>query len=107
MTPAEKIAAAITRLEQFTDPAAEEWAIRLGKTTDVIIAGTSVPVASNLFSWNADEIVTLHRTLDAQLAILRGALGGARDLDDGAMPDEPASTVDALNLADAILGEST
>jgi hypothetical protein len=97
MTPAEKIAAAITRLEQFTDPAAEEWAIRLGKTTDVIIAGTSVPVASNLFSWNADEIVTLHRTLDAQLAILRNSaafrIGG--------------DYTHELALADAILGEPT
>jgi hypothetical protein len=51
---------------------------------------------------DADLIVTLHRTIDAQLAILRGvaAIKGTPN---------PLFMLDrfALNLADAILGESS
>jgi hypothetical protein len=49
-------------------------------------------------------ITTLHRTIDAQLALLTSALGGARDLGSGHYPDEPNAVDLALDLARAING---
>jgi hypothetical protein len=40
----------------------------------------------------------------AQCDLLFAALGGARDMDEGATPDEPAGTMSALALARAING---
>lgn len=60
---------------------------------------------ADLIAGNAELIATLHRTIDAVLTILDQALGGARDIDAGATPDEPALTRAALDLARAILGE--
>lgn len=56
---------------------------------------------------DADLIVTLHRTIDAQLAILRNSYGGAQDVDryGWSSADSPDAVADALDLARAIIGE--
>lgn len=51
-----------------------------------------------------DLVATLHRTIDAQIGILRAGVGGATDLDAGATPDEPHTTGYAIALARAING---
>jgi|GEM_PF-3516803 len=91
MNAAETIAAAIDKLE----------ALRAESDAPKMADGISARAYRGL-----ELAVTLHRTIDAQLRILNGARGGAKDLDEGTTPDEPASTVDAIHLAEAILGES-
>lgn len=57
--------------------------------------------AEGVLPVDARLIVTLHATIDAQLAILNHAYG---QLKDGYSPDEPGATEDALDLARAING---
>jgi hypothetical protein len=67
----ERLEAAITKLEGLRGSKPEsgdrEWTQR-GRT---IFAFDGTPVAKDVLSWDRDLIVTLHRTIDAQLAILR------------------------------------
>jgi hypothetical protein len=61
-------------------------------------------VAKCTLPGDAELIATLHRTVDAQIGILRAGVGGASDLDNGATPDEPHLTGYAIALARAVNG---
>lgn len=61
-------------------------------------------VAQNILPEDAELIVTLHRTIDAQLAILRGYIGTAEYWDK--VRGTPADLMAVLDLAGAILGEA-
>jgi hypothetical protein len=126
MSAVEEIEAAIVKLKELRDasvpgpwkweePSTESW-----PTGDQSLLGAIDPkhgyARSVLTGWGYDAsgiegepadrelIVTLHRTLDAQLALLTSALGGARDLSSGHYPDEPAATELIIALAKSING---
>lgn len=109
MTPVERLQAAIEKLERLKDTATPgDW--RAGSDTygnaevrswfDNDQNGNT-RIAHTYAHDRADSylIVTLHRTIDAQLAILRSAFG-----DSSGSHDEPNAFRLALELADAILG---
>lgn len=98
----ERLQAAIEKLEQLkADAVAGPWhkEMVLGGGNDLlyaIVPTTVVPViGSTLRESDHDLIVTLHRTIDAQLAILRFAVDGLYDLPE------------FIFLADAILGSDS
>lgn len=122
MTPTELLQAAIDKLEQQRAAVAsvslayQRWVrsfevVTLGEIVVGSLDGQIIAQAAN--GSIADLIVTLHRTIDAQLAILRngiGRIGAWVDPDsqvgwepqDGPVPPDAYSTY--LALADAILG---
>ena len=74
MTPVEKLQAAIEKLEHHVD---ESWHGFYGVSRGQIEAsnpGGARRVSGTLRREDAELIVTLHRTIDAQLAILRFAV---------------------------------
>ena len=86
MTPEQRLQAAIEKLEALRGAGTPApWTTTWGSAT--------VPAADDLGSGDADLIVTLHRTIDAQLAILYRALNRNA-------PERDAAEM----LADAILG---
>lgn len=97
MTPVQRLQAAIEKLEQHVG---EQWDFWSEEDDPFgIIASNPGGGREVVGPWvsrqvDADLIVTLHRTIDAQLAILRFAVDGLYDL-----PEFVA-------LADAILGRS-
>lgn len=101
VTPVERLKAAIEKLEAAKR--GEKWGPSFG------IAGTALQAQNADDQWrfitpeihreDADLIVTLHRTIGAQLAILR--LGLAFTAPDALRDTAPLA---ALALADAILG---
>ena len=95
LTPAQRIEAAIVRLEGMRDAEAVR-----GHLLFTYYAG------ANPSPFDALTLV-LHATIDAQLGLLKGARGGASDLTRGAYPDEPSSTYEVLALADAIISGGT
>lgn len=115
MTPVERLQAAIEKLEQqraATDPVRSdsEWVVdyEVGETMRFITVldshngghDGSIVAADVTSKARAQLIVTLHRTIDAQLAILRAAVA---ELEENRwMVVEAAHEV--LALADAILG---
>lgn len=118
MNAVEKLEAAISKLEALKAGAPSgpwEWREDFGEPGDTGTAltnGEDVEIIG-AYNWHccsyrdepnvadgaADLIVTLHRTIDAQLAILRGALRVRRP-----MGDQYAVPSLAVDLADAILG---
>lgn len=126
MNSAEKIAAAIKRLEQLkadstrgpwenmSDDWRQNWIMGRAATPTEGYYGTEDVLCINddnldgtyMSDGDIDLICTLHATIDAQLAILEEALGmmtGYRDSDEKAAETYRFE----LALADAILGEST
>lgn len=114
MNPVERLQAAIEKLEtlkaESTEPTGgrDSWlqgSIRRPFEDDgeVYSGPVEVRVSSDIITHiqaeDARLIVTLHRTIDAQLAILRSAFG-----DSSGSHDEPNAFRLALALADAILG---
>ena len=95
LTPAQRIEAAIVRLEKLRSAMSPNTF----KMVTWYASGNNSPV-SNL-------TLALYSTVDAQLGLLRNARGGASDLTRGATPDEPSSTDDVMALADAILSGGT
>lgn len=97
MTPVERLQAAIEKLERLRSKVPEsgerEWR-QASNRRGWIVAHDGTPVAQNLTQSDVDMILTLHRTIDAQLAILRDVLEAANLV----------YTLNALALADAILG---
>ena len=105
MNAVERIGAAIERLEALkAETTPGPWLLTVARQNTHAIYGRSpgqevvgsTPRHGGL--WNAtdgDLIVTLHRTIDAQLAILRAASGGSR----------PPRLI--LAIADAILGSES
>ena len=115
----ERLEYAINRLEYLYKRSDSRYGLHLAPDDDGVLALVADPRDMNLgtFSFHreswmhndpkwpdrevlamAELMVTLHRTIDAQIAILRNAAG------DPESPDEPASLEDALALADAIFG---
>lgn len=101
MTPVERLQAAIDKLELF---AGETWTTSdcTGLTEDDLVdIEASNPGGGRLITpwpmrrFDSELIVTLHRTIVAQLAILRFAVAGGYDLPE------------FLMLADAILGSDS
>lgn len=98
MTPVERLQAAIEKLEAaqgetwyFTTPSDEGLLSRQG-WIDAVNPGGGRQVLGLIGPADAGRILMLHRTIDAQLAILRFAVDGLYDLPE------------FLMLADAILG---
>ena len=100
---AERLDAAIAKLEQLkADSTSSPWVGRTNILGIRRLMDSEGGVLAEMFDAtdhgdesfeNTDLIVTLHRTIDAQLAILRFAVDGLYDLPE------------FLMLADAILGE--
>lgn len=112
MTPAETIAAAIEKLERertASNPYGEAWRANDRITGDyseiraTSPSGVTTTLATELTAEDAVLIVTLHRTIDAQLAILRAAARARVRFEEA----EALLLIDeaALDLARAILGE--
>lgn len=74
-------------------------------TPGVWAEGEDEEVGYPLNQTDADLLVTLHATIDAQLAILRSAADQFKDSDRLSFHDEPNASQLALTLASAILGE--
>ena len=110
MNAVERIEAAIERLEARRDASTRgRWEFSLDPFSEsvayVIGSSEAYELASDLIEEDADLIVTLHRTIDAQLAILREAHRFAthRYAALFTFPYIP-SDWNAVALADAILG---
>ena len=111
MTPAERLRAAIADLEQQRYRAKPgRWTISNGAVMHSGGIGLN-PVLLRQPNSQADAelIVTLHRTIDAQLTILRHELARAEAKIAGGGVEHVvwSHTRDALALADAILGETS
>lgn len=109
MTPTERLQAAIDKLEQhtgetwyFASPSDAGLLSRQGWIDAINPAGER-EVLGLVGPGDAELIVTLHRTIDAQLSLLRHAKDVAAHLRPLSY-HELAFIDDALNLADAILG---
>jgi len=96
MTPVERLEAAILKLERLK------------------AAGLAEELFDRLMGYYYGEpsgehemMITLRRTVDAQLAMLRYGYRGADDLARHGTPDEPEGTRLAIALADAILGDNS
>lgn len=118
MNPVEKLQAAIERLEElradsapgawttYRDEGSLGWYVNSSEHGRVLSTGY---VGNNDSKSHADLIVTLHSTIPALLAILRDIAERYRKFPPASEPGwEPKapSTVNALALATAILGES-
>jgi hypothetical protein len=112
MNAAEKIQAAIERLEELkADGTNGPWFTwhpqRGGRCNSSVDSATHDPEESETVveggRGDVELIVTLHRTIDAQLAILWDNLAIADEMTLGYSPDEPDSLARALALAEAIL----
>lgn len=121
MTPVEKLEAAIAELEELrADSTPGEWYAEseeqhylshnhpdsegFGYTIGPDVVTEFESYMAPVKEADALLILTLHRTIDAQLRVLRHGALGAADMAIGGTPDEPASVLDAIDLADAILG---
>lgn len=103
MSAAETIAAAIEKLESLRGLDGT-WTLQGGNEWIHPIGITVAPDDGGVTTRQADLIVTLHRTIDAQLAILRDALAGLQPGWAGMVqPDENYEL--QADLARAILGE--
>lgn len=96
MTPVERLRAAIDKLEtmkqeSFDGPWVAHHPFSYSWIEGAPYAGMRSKIAVQVDEPDAELIVTLHRTIDAQLAILRFAVGGLYDLPE------------FMGLADAIL----
>lgn len=108
MTPQERLQAAIEKLEALVRLGSDgPWnADRLtaGRAT-VISNGVGRSVAHYVEENDAERIVTLHRTIDAQLAILRSELDFVARC---GWPTQPfPERLAVLALADAIRGSES
>lgn len=110
MSPVERLQAALEKLEALKAESTQgEWGVeslpetgesRIHSEVDgfAFMGATSVtfyPVPGGLKPTDAELIVTMHQSIDAQLSILRFAVDGLYDLPE------------FIALADAILGERT
>lgn len=115
MTPVERLEAAIKRLEQLRDAATPKpWHAQEDDLTNEVdvwhdqewrshVANVGVAGEPRVIA-DAELVATLHRTIDAQLAILRDSAerySGRVSAD--WVPISP-SAINALALADAVLG---
>ena len=116
-TGAESLAAAIAKLNAIAEDTGRvgwfrgtrSWGLgrvnvgRIDEDEVELTADTDVYlVASAASGIEADAIVTLRRTLDAQLEILEAALADA-----GGSHDEPGAYASAVALALAVLGDDS
>lgn len=121
MSAVERLQAAIDKLEALRAESTQgEWGFesvpetgesRIYAEADgfAFMAATTVtfyPVPGGMKPSDADLIATLHRTIDAQLAILRTALDVVEETEEGAIRAS-ALGMSALGLAHAILGDQS
>ena len=114
-TPVETLTAAIARLEQLkADSTPNEWIDTYNEEEDEFriwsaYSDTSWVMESLVSSGGREQdnalIVTLHRTIDAQIAILDNALSNQRWHDNNFVGVRDTIEDDCLALAHAILGE--
>ncbi|GAA1737069.1 hypothetical protein [Microcella frigidaquae] len=121
MTPVERLRAAIEKLESMRaactpgdwdfESMPETGESRIYSEADgfAFMSATTVtffPVPGGMKPNDAELIVTLHRTIDAQISILRAALARAEAKIAGGGVERAvwSNARDALALADAILG---
>jgi hypothetical protein len=103
MTPAETIAAAIEKLEQMVD---FRFVRQASDDPGTLITVGGIWVGEMMHPQAAADVVTLHRTIDAQLKALRAAewLLGQKS---NPLAYTHAATAAIIELAEAILGESS
>lgn len=115
MNPTERLQAAIEKLEAaqgetwyFTTPGDEGLLSRQG-WIDAVNPGGGRQVLGLIGPGDADRILMLHRTIDAQLWILQHELARAEAKIAGGGVERAvwSSSRDALALADAILGSDS
>ncbi|GAA1788156.1 hypothetical protein [Agromyces lapidis] len=123
MNAVETLEAAITKLERIKSdsfpgpwahwPEAGDIEIMNESFSHVVVSkvrprdGWRGPIYRENYEPNAELIVTLHRTIDAQLAILRDSYLIASSLPPSvAFPSTNTPDIRALALARAILGDS-
>lgn len=104
MTPVERLQAAIEKLEQmrdFDDTGA--WVVDVSNS---IVDADGNVVAADLTERDATVIITLHRTIDAQLALFREALEFSENSQAIGMGHDELEEYygNVRALADAILG---
>ncbi|MFF2054149.1 hypothetical protein ACFVU2_21260 [Leifsonia sp. NPDC058194] len=112
MTAAETIAAAIEKLEGLRSASSPgPWRIATSPYDVDLVSceGSALLSGGEGYGWfredaDLDAVVTLHRTLDPVLAILRDSLRNIEVVGEG--PRAPLGIPEAFNLARAILGES-
>lgn len=106
MTAAERLQAAIDKLEKMRSRGSDGlWAVdEITRVQGKVAISNDVGryVAHYVDSFDAETITTLHRTLEAQVTILRAA----RD-DIKLYGGKPVSYLAASFLADAILGATS
>lgn len=117
MSAVERLEAAIAKLEtQKAESTPGEWNARQAFNIDGEVVGHDINTATAYelgctFTPNSDAelIVTLHRTIDAQLAFLRAAVESVPIwIEDGATEAEVVEDLEReLALADAILGSES
>lgn len=108
MSPIEKLEAAIAKLEKLKAAAradVEVWVAYDDLGIWAIRTTNDSAIGIDFFREDAELIVTLHRTIDAQLAILRLELHMARTYGWPQFPFDERLAV--LALADAILEEAS
>ena len=110
MNAAETIQAAIEKLASLRDEAnVAPWSLYFRSGKNAAHGGIDSPggyVSSpSLRAGNADLIVTLHATIDVQLAILNTAAPEWKRTNKTDSHDEPNHSWQAFELARAILGE--
>lgn len=109
MTPAERLQAAIKKLEALKAESTpgpwlawKKYDPLRGEVYGIEWEAIDIIAVRSYNAADADLIATLHRTIDAQLPILRSALGDAEG-----SHDEPGAFELAVGLADAILGAAS
>lgn len=117
MSAVERLQAAIERLERLKARSAPGWwEVDTNAPFSLDLVGIFSEGGSGyavLFDRDAQPrretahlIVTLHRTIDVQLAILREALENVEETEDGAIRAS-ALGMSAIGLAEAILGDQS
>ncbi|UAJ78354.1 hypothetical protein IT072_13915 [Leifsonia sp. ZF2019] len=105
----ETITAAIEKLEGLRDAACQgPWERREDYGLTGLVSGEGESIAIDFFIPDADLIVTLHRTIDAQLALLKELLHIAETAgwSEEEFPSKPGHE-HGLLLARSILGEAS
>jgi hypothetical protein len=99
MTPVEKLQAAIDKLTMLKEQSTPRWA----RSHDYTAPGELALCFHDLLDADAELVLTLHRTIDAQLAILRDAVEFGKTFGYGESGSRSSQIDHWFELADALL----
>ena len=107
MTPVEKMEAAILKLDRLKAESTRVWA-RSRNDLEAVLAEREVGLSfGDLDDADAELVLTLHRTIDAQLAVLRAGRTAWMISDGDSYGWSLEARALSEPLADAILGEDS